>query len=105
MSKPSQRKVYDEARNLILNDPRFQGIAMPTQEEVRAFLAPNPRFQATFPVPEFPGRNHYGSRPLEILGADIHVKEKSALNVPENRIGKRLQTNALIIQDLSLIHI
>ncbi len=82
MSKPSQRKVYAEARELILKDPEFKGLAMPTQDEVRAFLADKPRFQASFPVPEFPGRYQYGSRPLEILGADILVKEKNSVECP-----------------------
>ena len=56
-----RRKGYAEARELILKDPEFKGLAMPTQDEVRAYLADKPRFQATFPVPDFPGRAQYGT--------------------------------------------
>ena len=77
MSAPSQRKVYINAQELIRSVPAFRGLQAPSTAEVRAALAANPRFQAKFPVPEFPGRAQYGTRPLEILGADLIEKDKT----------------------------
>ncbi len=84
-SVPSQLKVLAKAKLLIKEDPAFQGLQPPTHAEVRAFLADKPRWQAKAPVPEFPGRNQLGSRPLEILGADLIEKDKTTINVTANR--------------------
>ena len=78
----------------------FRGLPAPTQEEVRKFLADNPRFQAKFPVPEFPGRNQYGNHPLEILGADLIEKDKTTRNVKGNLdVNGELQTMILVVGD------
>ena len=76
MSVPSQRKVLIRAQELV-RTPEFRDVPAPTPEEVRRFLADKPRFQAKFPVPEFPGRAQYGSRSLENLGADLIEKDKT----------------------------
>ena len=59
-------------------------IRLPTLEEVRAYLAPDPRFQAKFPVNDYPGRAQYGSRPYEILGADLIERDKTTKTVEGN---------------------
>ena len=91
MSVPSQREVLIRAQELV-RTPEFKDVPVPTAEEVRAFLADKPRFQAKFPVPEFPGRAQYGTRPLEVLGADLIEKDKTTRAVKGN-------------YKLSLIHI
>ena len=98
MSRPSQRKVMIKAQELV-RTPEFQGVAAPTAEEVRKFLADKPRFQAAFPVPEFPGRAQYGNHPLEILGADLIEKDKTSRNFPGNVRNGQLQTMILVIGD------
>ena len=83
MSVPSQRKVLIRAKELV-RTPEFRDVPVPTEEEVRAFLADKPRFQAKFPVPEFPGRAQYGTRPLEVLGADLIEKDQTTRAVKGN---------------------
>ena len=75
------------ALNREANRPRV--VEIPTQRPAR----PVPKAKAKFPVPQYPGRAQYGSRPLEILGADLIIKEKSTLNVPGNKRNKLLQEN------------
>ena len=103
MSVLSQRKVLIRAQELV-RTPEFRDVPAPTPEEVRKFLADKPRFQAKFPVPELPGRAQYGTRPLEILGADLIEKDQSTRAVKGNRLpgpgGKEeLQTMILVIGD------
>ena len=98
MSVPSQRKVLIRAQELV-RTPEFRDVPAPTPDEVRAFLADNPRFQAKFPVPEFPGRNQYGNHPLEILGADLIEKDKTTRNVKGNLVDGELQTMILVVGD------
>ena len=102
---PSQRKVMLKAQQLVRTE--FRDVPAPTLEEVRKYLADNPRFQAKFPVPEFPGRAQYGSRPLEILGADLIEKDKTTKNaegnypdLPAQADGKgKLQRMILVVGD------
>ena len=106
MSVPSQRKVRLRAQQLARTD-EFRGVPAPPDEEVRRYLADNPRFQAKMPVPEFPGRAQYGSRPLEILGADLIEKDKTTKNaegnypdLPAQTDGKgKLQRMILVVGD------
>ena len=96
ISKPTQRKVFLRVKELA-RTPAFADVKAPTLEEVGAYLADNPRRQAKFPVPEFPGRNQYGARPLEILGADLIEKDKTTKAVPGNKPGGALQTMILVV--------
>ena len=98
MSVPSQRKVLIRAQELV-RTPEFRDVPAPTPDEVRAFLADKPRFQAKFPVPEFPGRAQYGFRPLEILGADLIEKDKTTRAVKGNMKGGELQRFILVVGD------
>ena len=98
MSVPSQRKVLIRAQELV-RTPEFQDVPAPTPDEVRKFLADKPRFQAKFPVPEYPGRAQYGSHPLEILGADLIEKDKTTRNVKGNLVNGQLQTMILVVGD------
>ncbi len=83
MSVPTQRKVHIRAQELV-RTPEFRDVPAPTPEEVWQFLADKPRLQAKFPVPEFPGRAQYGTRPLELLGADLLEKDKTTRAVKGN---------------------
>ena len=113
MSNPATRRLHKEAHKVIKREKL--NIKPPTLEEVRAYLAHDPRFQAKFPVNDYPGRAQYGSRPYEILGADLIERDKTTKTVegnieepPENqttapvagnkRLGK-LQTMILVIGD------
>ena len=98
MSVPSQRKVLLRAQELV-RTPEFRDVPAPTPEEVRRFLADKPRFQAKFPVPEFPGRAQYSTRPLEILGADLIEKDKTTKAVKGNMRTGELQRFILVVGD------
>ena len=82
MSNPSTRRLHKEAHKVIKRERL--NIKPPTLDEVRAYLAPDPRFQSKFPVNDYPGRAQYGSRPYEILGADLIERDKTTKKVEGN---------------------
>ena len=79
------RNVYDKAKKIVKNDPAFRDLRElpPTVAEVREWLSDKPRFQAQFPVNDWPGRNQLGQRQYEILGADLIEFEKTSKKHPE----------------------
>ena len=95
------RNVYDKAKKIVKNDPAFRDLKElpPTVAEVREWLSDKPRFQAQFPVNDWPGRNQLGQRQNEILGADLIEFEKTSKMVPGNLKDGELMKHILVIGD------